>query len=326
MKIKTLVYQLVLLMSFCFQPLESKNALTYTYQDHTFHEMMGLCSYGINPNTMSKKDYKEIDKLEKLFFKNIRYLNDPDAPNVIPKVLHIIWVGPKPFPEESIKNILSWRHFHPDWKFKFWTDSHDRPCPIPDMEKMLVQDYDFRIVDKYLAETTNWGEKSDLMRFVILYREGGFYADHDAECLHSFDSFLKYDFVACCERSHYHKGLDSCVVPANGLFGASPWHPILDECLDNVKKKWKELAKRHPDTEGPTPWWMVIRRTFDSFAKAAKEYSDTKGRRDLILPTCFFYPNRILPPTIIEDFKEKELTWSSHGYAASWREKRYTQD
>jgi mannosyltransferase OCH1-like enzyme len=309
--------QCALLSSFCFSTIESKE--TKIYHDRTFREMMGLCSYGINPNTMSKRDDRDIKKLEKLFFKNIVHMNNPMRRNAIPKVVHFIWVGPKSFPEESVKNILSWRKYHPDWKFKFWTDSAERPCPIPDMEKILVQDYDFDEVEKYMEQTTNWGEKSDLMRFVIIYREGGFYADHDAECLRSFEPLLKFDFVACCERSHYHKGLDTCVVPANGLFAASPAHPILAECLYNVRKKWKELEKLHPNSEGPTPWWKVIRRTFDSFAKASKEYSDMPGKVDLILPTCFFYPNRILPPTIIEDFKTADLTWSSHGYAASWK-------
>src|ERR1700722_4591002 len=40
----------------------------------------------------------------------------------VPKVVHFIWLGPKPFPRESVENVRSWIAKHPDWTIKFWTD------------------------------------------------------------------------------------------------------------------------------------------------------------------------------------------------------------
>lgn len=294
----------------------------FIYRGYTFKDMMGLNSYGLNSskNKLRPTDWQELAEIEKLFITNIQYLHDDSKLNRIPPVVHFIWIGPKPFPPESIKNIESWQNLHPDWTFKFWTDSPDRDCPAPGMMKMLVDEYDFHPVTALLPKTTNWGEKSDLMRFVILLREGGIYADHDAECLHAFDSLLKYDFFACCERPHYHQAIDSYVIPANGLFGASPGHPVLKATLRNIKKQWEHYANIFPDDAGPTPLWKVIERTFDSFAKASKEYSNTKDKLDILLPTCYFYPRKILPIETLQAFNRKKLIWSFHHYAGAWKD------
>src|ERR1700688_1443629 len=55
----------------------------------------------------------------------------------IPRVIHAIWLGPRPFPESSVKNIQAWIDRHPGWTFKFWTDL-ERPPPCPEMQRVLV--------------------------------------------------------------------------------------------------------------------------------------------------------------------------------------------
>src|SRR5580692_3619317 len=40
----------------------------------------------------------------------------------IPKTLHFIWLGPKPFPAASVSNVKGWIDRHEGWKVKFWSD------------------------------------------------------------------------------------------------------------------------------------------------------------------------------------------------------------
>jgi mannosyltransferase OCH1-like enzyme len=63
-----------------------------------------------------------ITKLKKLYEKN-NLLNIKINNNIkIPKIIHQIWVGPKPLPEFYKKLANSWIKKHPDWKYRLWTD------------------------------------------------------------------------------------------------------------------------------------------------------------------------------------------------------------
>lgn len=286
----------------------------------SFLEMMGQGKTGINPckNQLKECDLQEMHALEVLYKQNISAMSKKDGQK-IPKILHFIWLGPKPFPSESIKNLNSWRKYHPDWEMYFWTDSLFRPCPIAGMQKKLVHGYDFSSMQKFIKATPNWGEKSDIMRYIIIQNMGGFYVDHDVECMHSFSPLLAFDFVACCEQPQPHKGANnSFVLPNNALFGAAPKHPILAKTLKKVILRWHDLDKRFPENGKSISPWKVIYRTFDSFVLATKEELQNKNYTNIVLPTCYFFPDRILSPNDIQNFQRKGIIWASHKYAMSW--------
>ena len=83
----------------------------------------------------------------------------------VSKVIHFIWVGPKPFPRDSVENVRSWIAKHPDWTFKFWTD-RDRPLPHKQMQLVRIQDHQFiKLYDCY-KKSDNYGE-IDVLRYEI---------------------------------------------------------------------------------------------------------------------------------------------------------------
>jgi mannosyltransferase OCH1-like enzyme len=43
---------------------------------------------------------------------------------VIPRILHQIWVGGAPFPEDFQRYQRSWQKHHPDWELRFWTEDN----------------------------------------------------------------------------------------------------------------------------------------------------------------------------------------------------------
>ena len=292
----------------------------------SFKEMMGILPTGIHPSkdgdVFDIYDEDMIEFLEHEYKKNIALLEN-SAPARIPKVIHFIWIGPKPFPEESIENVLSWQKYHPSWELIFWTDSEERPLPVEKMTRKLIQEHHFGPMQSFIDLSQNWGEKSDLLRYHIIEEFGGFYTDHDSRCLRSFEPFLQFDAVVCCEEPAWRGGVGaSHVLFQNGLFGAKPHHAFLKRTQENVARIWHELDAAYPDGNDPTPSWKVLRRTFDAFTLAVKDVLKQKAYRetmhDLLLPTCYFFPNRILSEEDILRFIEKGVIWSSHEYAGLW--------
>lgn len=283
---------------------------------------MGILPTGIHPSkdglVFDLYDEQMLDFLEAEYCKNQALLSKPQ-PAKIPEIVHFIWLGPKPFPEESLVNVRSWQKLNPSWELWFWTDVETRPCPIEGMKKRLTTEYDFKNMAPLIALSTNWGEKSDLMRYQIVADIGGFYVDHDSEALKSFAPLMQFDAVVCCEEPAWRGGVGaSHVLFQNGLFGACKGHPILTKTLENVEQIWHELDVLYPDGTEPTPSWKVLRRTFDAFTLAVKEVCKQKKQHNLILPTCYFFPNRILSDEDMKVFEQQGVIWSSHKYAGLW--------
>ena len=102
---------------------------------------------------------------------------------MIPKIIHQIHLGSKCLSELEKKWQSSWVQHHPDWKYCMWTDK----C----IETRL------KITHPEILNTCDsFSEKSDILRFEILYQYGGLYIDTDFECLKPIDNLLKQtDFL-----------------------------------------------------------------------------------------------------------------------------------
>ena len=131
---------------------------------------------------------------------------------LIPKIIHFVWLG-SPLPSGSQKLVDTWKQFHPEWIVKVWNDED-------------VKSFNLENQQAYDA-AKNYGEKSDIFRYEMLYRHGGVYVDTDFECLKPFDELHRscgfYTGIQAC---------NSCVL--NGMIGSRPGHPILKACIDNI--------------------------------------------------------------------------------------------
>jgi len=116
----------------------------------------------------------------------------------IPRVFHQIWLGGNDLPEIFEEYAETWRHHHPDWTLRLWTDVDAPEIPA-------------------LARARNLAERADLVRYEVLRRYGGVYLDTDVECLRPIDELL--DGVV---------GFAAYEVPGrvcNAVLGAVPGHP-----------------------------------------------------------------------------------------------------
>lgn len=188
------------------------------------------------------------------FFRSLYDKNKPDQYDAasqakIPKIIHHIWLG-KRIPEEYIPYRASWIKHHPDWAFIFWADSpvnfDQGTIVISSFEQLrnwldTVSEHDhFCVVDvraltfdnrTFYDQAHNYGEKSDILKWEIVYRMGGVYVDTDFECLRPLD-FLNgvYDFYTGIQP------LDTNQVQLGAaLYGAISGHPILKRCVEDIK-------------------------------------------------------------------------------------------
>lgn len=186
----------------------------------------------------------------------------------IPKIIHQIWVGPHPFPQEALAWQETWIALHPDWEYKLWTN-----------EDVAQLEFDNKV---YYDQAKNWGEKADILRYEILYRFGGLYADIDQSCLKPFDVLHH----TCDFYTGIHamplitvKGNNKLRI-ANGVIACIPGHPIMSQVVNQVKKERANsnlLARTGPDF-----FTKVINQVLKSSLEA--------GNCDVILPANYFYP------------------------------------
>jgi len=226
----------------------------------------------------------------------------------IPTTIHFIWIGPRPFPRESVENVRTWMAKHPDWTFCFWTD-RQRPTPCPGMQIRFVQDLKFLKLKPCYNTSDNFGEKSDLLRYEILYQEGGVYVDHDVVCFKDFDALNKsYDFY-CGIDMPYSSSLPSCVFTTNNLIGVKAGHPILKNCMDLLSEQWDTIAESYPGADRDAMLNRTLHRTFYLFGEAVKNCNNQEENKDIVFPAYFF------------DAPKDELgIYARHKYAGTYHE------
>lgn len=236
--------------------------------------------------------------------KNLRFSTAPETK--IPKVVHFIWLGPKAFPPESVENVRNWIAKNPGWKFKFWTD-RPRPAPCNGMETIVINEYPFPYLESCYKSSENWGEKSDVLRYEILYAEGGVYADHDANCLKPFHGLhAGYDFYCCLEAPHPPvAGLN--ITSGMGLLGSRAHHPIVKKVIDLIGSHWNALAEKYSAKDGFSSTQLVMERTYLPLTLVLKEGIAQGNDNNIVLPAAYFFAKSGI-----------NSLYSKHFYGNSW--------
>ena len=258
-------------------------------------------------HVQTAEDLQRVDFFKKLYEKNP--LAGGQERNTIPKVLHVIWLGPKEFPSESVARIKGWIARHPGWEVKFWTDQ-ERAVPCEKMQKILFNEFPFaQWADLYYA-SDNFGEKSEILRYAVLESEGGIYIDHDMTCLGSFEMLRsRYDFFCGLEELK-PTVLSSSIYPATNLIAARPHHPVCLLALTWLQQNWEKLERFYPGNDPQAVMYRVKRRSFSALDAGVDSGIDLNGNRDIIFPAQSF--NQTSPAGGSLAF---------HAHAGSWYKK-----
>ncbi len=252
---------------------------------------------------------KFINFIRSLYEKNNPSNIKPKAQNHIPKIIHQIWFGTTPMPAEYKNFQKSWHYKHPSWKYVLWT------------EELLKSQFKNGLFNQKLFvqvhQNGNFAKMFDIARYEILYEFGGLYADCDCECFKSFDILTHtYDFFAGLE--HLYNGL----VIGNALMGSIPKHPIIKQCLKNIKeyenktidfKYWKGFSGYTPKVEEEFATTLVTTGPI-LLSKSVWQIADKTENRDIIFPPTYFFP--------FAEYKKcsiKPETFSCHYFKGIWK-------
>lgn len=280
------------------------------------NSFLELSTFDYPTNQLTHSDEKFLE-IYRHFFEKYSLLSPISKSEEIPHIIHIIWGGP-PFPPTSIANLTSWMALHPDWTVKFWTDDIHRPIPVEGMEIHLFDEIlSSSKIRPYFEKSSNWGEKSDLLRYEILYREGGVYIDHDVKCLHSFAPLNNLvSFYASIEPFHKSPIHESSLTLTNCLIGVKPNHPILSKTLDLTFDRWDNASHIFPNNDQLSTLLRTLYRTFSSFDEAVRQYIPNSDR-SMILPSSLVFIEHF--PTFFSKALEKtSYPLANHQWENSW--------
>jgi len=129
---------------------------------------------------------------------------EPETSWSVPSVLHFIWLGDL-IPDKYINNVLSFVTNNKHCQVNLWTNANsvnseavnsiveiNSNFAALDIERTL----DWQVNRKIIAEETNFGAKSDLLRYEIIYHFGGIYVDIDSISLSRFPTDFRHSFVS----------------------------------------------------------------------------------------------------------------------------------
>lgn len=141
---------------------------------------------------------------------------------MIPRIIHQTWKT-ESLPPRFAESRASWQRAHPDWEYRFWTDA--------DIDAFVRAE--FPELTGLFAAYQQPIQRVDAFRYLVLYRQGGIYADLDIECLLSFEPFRAPGlFLAPTEPLGY----------SNDLMGAEAGHPFFRHVIDRLPaahRRWQ---------------------------------------------------------------------------------------
>ncbi|XP_052791052.1 uncharacterized protein LOC128225074 [Mya arenaria] len=155
----------------------------------------------------------------------------------IPHVIHQIWIttsenmttsSQQMVPAQFIDNMKTFRKFNPSWEYMFWSYANGRS---------LVERFYPNVLD-YFDKAPESVTKSDLLRYVVVHKYGGLYADLDSTCHRSLDRVtMKYSCIlvpapfenaAIFVKWPYHI--------CNAIFFCRPHHDYFGFLIDRISE------------------------------------------------------------------------------------------
>lgn len=138
---------------------------------------------------------------------------------IIPKVLHRIWVGAKTRPKEFDQYWESWHILHPRWRMFTWDVSMLKKVAIwePYMNKFLIE---------FPAQM------ADLCRYSLIEKFGGVYVDCDFECFKNIEPLLEDVYCFFSEEDPN--------VLTNAIFGATTNNDIIKRLVISSRERMQD--------------------------------------------------------------------------------------
>ena len=209
---------------------------------------------------------------------------------MIPKIVHYIWFGGKPFPPKIQKCIDSWHKYLPDYEFMLWNESSFdvRSCQFTE------QAY----------QQKKWAFVSDYVRLWVLSKYGGWYLDTDIEILKPLSVFEDKRMVLGTD----HNG------ELTALMGGEVVHPFWQKLLV------KYQSMKFVDDDGTLN--MVVNNTYIQEILTAYGYEHENKYQEL-KEGVFVYPAEFFH---VADLEKGKILRTENSYAIHWHTLLWTSD
>lgn len=224
--------------------------------------------------TLKDKIWQQVEKNYYNFLERMQAAsNKKNDEYLIPKKIQLIWLGSEPT-EEVLKVKKSWETFHPGWEVNLWNDK----MAIPLIEEISKK---FPNIGEAWSKAVKFAEKADILRYCILYKEGGTYVDADLPCYGLIDDIHCHSKMCVSLEKNDFNGL---LLFGNAQISAVPHHFSIERALKNVKpyagsKKWEDILIR----TGP---YMFMDQMYHGLGQDVKNNTHEM----VILPPSYFYP------------------------------------
>lgn len=323
--VKILIFFAVITLTLpgCFQ-----NYKTNSYRDtNNFKSLAPSLYIDFDTSMQTNRYQKKINYQNKplLSFLKHRYETNsffrviPQQICKIPKVFHYIWLGKK-LPEQYKPFLDTWLKYHPDWTFVFWVDNPEnynlgvvKEFTFENLKNYLSNSQreekriaiDVKNIDfenrKFFDQTRNYGQRSDILKWEVVYQFGGVYIDVDFECIKPLDMLHHiYDFYTGIQP------LDTSFVQLGAaLFGARPGHPVLKTCVETIKDDWHNTQ-------------IVVSTGPIHFTKSFCSTPENNKFTDVILPASYFYPCGYDEQKMPRKNWIRSESFAVHHWAGSW--------
>lgn len=221
---------------------------------------------------------------------------------MIPKKIHYCWFGGNPLPGTAKKCIESWKKYLLDFEIKEWNEQNF--------------DVNCHPYAKMAYEQKRWAYLSDVVRLIVVEREGGFYFDTDVELVRR-----PVEFIGALDQNPSQPtstpsawfGWETNEYINTGLgFAATAHHPAVVAMLDQYKDRTEIEGCPQLNTAALVEYGLVLNGERQHVCKAE------------ILPKDFMCPyNDLLGKLYLTDnsFSIHWFTKSPHGKLAFYRAK-----
>jgi len=184
---------------------------------------------------------------------------------MIPKIIHQIWIGNNTLPARCKGYIDSIKKNFKEYDYIMWDD---------DKVALFLKEFFPKVFTKYNTYSNN-AEKSDIARYCILYKLGGFYFDIDYECFKSFSeiiNFNDYSLFVFYDDEYFKDSFGLNNIFTNSVIGATPDNNFIKQLIDSIlseiqykitKKLYARALDKIDDTickTGPILYTQVFQR------------------------------------------------------------------
>lgn len=203
--------------------------------------------------------------------------------SAIPKRIFQVWAGGAELPLLGRASSANARLLNPDFDYAIIDDNFidDLICRYFDNYREILESFSFPI------------QRYDFVRYLAIYKMGGFYFDTDVFLASDLSELLKFGCVFPFERLTWsdflrdYYGMDWEI--GNYAFGAAPGHPFIRAVIENCvraqnDKPWRDSMTRSLPRPLREDLFVIYSTGPGLVSRTLAEYRDTENPVEVLFP------------------------------------------